>query len=47
MEVLHGKTYAERAKECRRVAKVCPECLKESYLEMAVEYDELAKKAEE
>jgi hypothetical protein len=42
MEVLQGKTSAERAKECRRVAKVCPEYLKESYLEMAAEYEQLA-----
>src|SRR5215831_2778042 len=47
MEILQGKTYAERAKECLRVADVCPEYLKESYLEMAVEYEQLAKKAEE
>jgi hypothetical protein len=31
-----------RQKECRRVAKVCPEYLKESYLEMAAEYEQLA-----
>jgi hypothetical protein len=47
MEVLQGKTYAERAKECLRVAKFCPKYLKESYLEMAVEYEQLAKKADE
>src|SRR5215471_15094284 len=47
MQVLEGKTYAERAEECRRVANVCPECLKESFLEMAVEYEQLAKKADE
>ena len=47
MEVLQGKPYGERAKECRRVARVCPEYLKESYLEMAVEYEQLAKKADE
>jgi len=47
MEVLQGKAYGERAKECRRVARVCPEYLKESYLEMAVEYEQLAKKADE
>jgi len=47
MEVLQGKTYAERAKECLRMANVCPESLKESYLEMVVEYEQLAKKAEE
>jgi len=47
MEVLQGKTYAERAKECLRVANICPQYLKESYLEMAVEYEQLAKKTEE
>src|SRR5215467_3761004 len=47
MQVLEGKTYAERAEECRRAANVCPECLKESFLEMAVEYEQLAKKADE
>jgi hypothetical protein len=43
---LQGKTYAERAEECRRVAKLCPEKLRESYLEMAAEYERLAKEAE-
>jgi hypothetical protein len=43
MQRMQGKTYAERAKECRRVAKVCPEYLRESYLEMAAEYEQLAK----
>ena len=47
MQVLEGKTYARRAKECRRVAKFCPEYLRESYLEMAAEYEQLATKAEE
>jgi hypothetical protein len=42
MGVLQGKTYAERATECLRVAKVCPKFLKESYLQMAVEYAQLA-----
>ena len=42
MEVLQGRTYAERAEECLRVAKVCPKFLKESYLEMAVGYEQLA-----
>jgi hypothetical protein len=43
MELLQGKTYAERAKECLRVAQVCPKYLKESYLEMAAEYEQRAK----
>jgi hypothetical protein len=47
MEVLQGKTHAERAKECLRVANVCPQYLKESYLEMALEYEQLAKKTDE
>jgi len=42
-----GVGRAERAKECLRVANVCPEYLKESYLEMAAEYEQLPKKAEE
>jgi hypothetical protein len=42
MQLLEGKTYAQRAKECRRVAKICPEYLRESYLEMAAEYEQLA-----
>ena len=46
MQLLQGKTNAERAKECRRVAEVCPEHLRESYLEMAAEYERLAKEAE-
>ena len=45
-ELLRGKTYAERAEECRLLAKACPEHLKEGYLEMATEYGKLAKKAE-
>ena len=43
MQVLQGKTYPDRAKECRRLAEVCPEYLKESYLEMAAEYEQLAR----
>jgi hypothetical protein len=41
-----GKTYAERAEECRCLAKVCPEYLRENYLELAAEYEGLAKQAE-
>ena len=43
MRLLQGKTYPERAKECRRLAEVCPEDLKESYLEMAAEFEQLAR----
>jgi hypothetical protein len=48
---LHGhlpraKRYAKRAEECRRLAKISPEPLRESYLELAAEYEELAKEAE-
>ena len=46
-KLLHAKRYAERAEECRKLAKICPNHLKESYLEMADEYEQLAKKAEE
>jgi len=47
MQLLQGKTNAERAKECRRVAEVCPEHLRESYLEMAAEYERLANQDEQ
>jgi hypothetical protein len=40
MQLLQRKTHAERAKECHRVAKVCPKQLRESYLEMAAEYEQ-------
>jgi hypothetical protein len=40
-----AETYAERAAECRRLAKICPEYLRESYLELAAEYEQLAKAA--
>jgi len=39
--------YAKRAEECRRLAEVCPEHLSESYLELAAQYEQLAKKAQE
>jgi hypothetical protein len=41
-----SKTYAGRADECRSLAKICPEHLRESYLELAAEYDQLASEAE-
>jgi hypothetical protein len=43
MQLERGKTYAERAADCRRLAKVCPGYLTESYLELAAEYEQLAK----
>ena len=30
-----GKTYASRAEECRVLARVCPEDLREGFLELA------------
>ena len=42
MQSPQSKTYAERAEECRRLAKVCPEHFRDSYLEMAAEYEQLA-----
>jgi hypothetical protein len=46
MQLERGRTYAERAEECRCLAKVCPEYLRENYLELAAEYEGLAKQAE-
>ena len=43
MQLLRGKTYAERAEECRVLAEVCPEHLRQSYLELAAAYEQLAK----
>ena len=39
--------YAKRAEECRWLADVCPEHLRQSYLKLADEYEQLATKAEE
>jgi len=41
------KAYAKRAEECRELAKICPEHLRQGYLELAAEYEQLAKKADE
>jgi len=41
------KAYAKRAEECRRLAEVCPEHLRQGYLDLATEYEQLAKKTEE
>ena len=37
--------YAKRAEECRSLAQACPEHLRESYLELAAKYEQLAKEA--
>jgi len=39
------ETYAKRAEECRWLAEVCSEHLRESYLKLAAEYEQLAKEA--
>ena len=36
--------YAKRAEECRRLAEVCPEHLRQGYLDLAAEYEQLAEK---
>jgi len=41
-----AETYAERAKECRRLAELGPAHWTEHYLELAAEYEQLAKQAE-
>jgi len=41
-----SETYAERAKECRRLAKIGPEHWTKRYLELAAEYEQLAKETE-
>jgi hypothetical protein len=41
-----AKTLSKRAEECRLLATVCPEHLREPYLEMAAGYEQLAKQAE-
>ena len=43
MQLPRGGTYAERAMECRCLAQVCPDDLRESYLKLAAEYEQLAK----
>jgi len=42
LQLPQAGTYAERAEECRQLARVCPERLRDCYLEMAVEYERLA-----
>jgi hypothetical protein len=46
LQVTRSKTYAGRAEECHWLATICPEHLKESYLELAAEYEQLAREAE-
>jgi hypothetical protein len=43
LQVTRSMTYAERAEECRLMAKVCPAHLREGFLELAAEYEQLAK----
>jgi len=41
-----AERYAGRAKECRRLAEIGPAHWTERYLELATEYEQLAKEAE-
>jgi len=47
MQLPRAKTYAGRAEECRQLAKLGPGRLRKSFLELAAEYDQLAKQAGE
>ena len=47
VEVARRVAYAKRAEECRWLADVCPEHLRESYLKLGAEYEQLAKKTDE
>jgi len=40
------RTYAKRAEECRRLAKVSPREFKHTYLKLAAEYEQLATEPE-
>jgi hypothetical protein len=42
IQLPRSETYSARATECRQLARVCPKHLRESYLELAAEYDQLA-----
>ena len=42
---IREKAYAKRTEECRQPAKVCPEHLRQGYLDLAAEYEQLAKKS--
>jgi hypothetical protein len=44
---LESKTNAGRALECRWLATICPEHLRESYLRLAAEYEQFATEADE
>jgi len=39
------KAYAKRAEECRRLAEVCPEHLRQGYLDLAAEYERLVEES--
>jgi hypothetical protein len=47
IQVLRSKNYAKRAQECRSLARICPEHLRESYLRLAAEYEQFATEADE
>jgi len=42
---IREKAYTKRAEECRQLAKICPEHLRQGYLDLAAEYEQLAKKS--
>jgi hypothetical protein len=46
LQMARSKTYVERAQECRSLATVCPANWREDYLELAAEYEQLAKEDE-
>ena len=41
---IREKAYTKRAEECRQLAKICPEHLRQGYLDLAAEYEQLAEK---
>jgi hypothetical protein len=46
MQLPRSKMYAGRAEECRWLPRSAPEHLRESYLELAPEYEQLARSNE-
>jgi hypothetical protein len=46
MQLPRSMTYAGPPEECRWLAKIGPEHLRESYLELAPEYEQLARSNE-
>ena len=43
MQLPTGNTYAKRAQDCLWLARVCPEQFRDDYLELAAEYELLAR----